>query len=150
HDRADARTHEPDRMGRLQPLEIEHLPFIEDGEVDRLSGRVAQPLEVRLRLLPEIEARRDDVAEHEALDPELVLAVDLRDESGLLERRQQPERSRPRHARAGRQVGEREPRLAERERAEEVERFRGGVDGIAAHRDGLDGAFHWAKWYIAQ
>src|SRR5262249_60675591 len=98
HERADAGAHEADWMRRLQPLEIQHLAAVEDGEVHRLAGRVAQLREVTLRLLAQIEARRDDVAEHEALDPELIFAAHLGDEAGLLERGQQPERSRSRDA----------------------------------------------------
>src|SRR5262245_62878344 len=135
-------------MRRLQTLEIQHLRLIEHREMYGLAGRIAQPLEVSVGLLPEIEARRDHVAEHEALDPELILAADLGDEAGLFEGGQQTEGGGPRNPRARGEIGKRQPRLAKRECAEQIERLRRRVHGIAAHRHRLELAFHWAKWYI--
>ena len=85
-----------------------------------------------MRGLAQVEAAGDDVAEHEALDAELIRAVVLGEEAGLLERRQQAERRGARNAGPRREVGERQARLAEREDAQQLERLRGGVDGVAA------------------
>ena len=74
----------------------------------------------------------------------------LHDEPRLLERRHQAERRRARDAGTLRELGERQSRLAERERVQEFQRLRGGVHRVAAARDRLQPAFHWVKWYIAE
>ena len=90
-----------------------------------------------MRRLAQVESAGDDVAEHEALDAELIRAVVLGEEPGLLERRQQAERGGARNAGALREIGQRQPRLAKREDAQKLQRLRGGVDGVAGRRDHL-------------
>ena len=159
-DRAGARAHEADRQRRQHALEIHDLPVIEDRDLRRLARRVAQRHQVRVRRLAQVEAAGDDVAEDEALDAELIGAVLLGEKTRLLERRQQPEGGRARDAGALRQIGERQPRLAEREDAQQLQRLRGGIDGVAGgRRDGpatlhfrrrICRTFHWVKRYIAR
>ena len=133
-DRAGARAHEADRQRRQHALEIHDLPVIENRDLRGLARRVAQRHQVRMRRLAQVEAAGDDVAEHEALDAELIGAVLLGEEPGLLERRQQAERGGARNAGPLRQVGQRQARLAEREDAQQLQRLRGGVDGVAIGR----------------
>ena len=66
-----------------------------------------------MRGLAQVEAAGDDVAKDEALDAELIRAVILREKTGLLERGQQAERRGAGNAGARREIGERQPRLAE-------------------------------------
>ena len=86
----------------------------------------------------------------EALDAELIRAVHLHEEPGVLERRQQTERRRAWNARPLRQIGERELGLAEREDAEELERLRRRIHGIAGGRlrQHFGTAFHSVRRYI--
>src|SRR5439155_19042060 len=134
---------------RQHPLEIHDLPVIQNRNLRRLARGVAQGDEMRVRGLAQIEAAGDDVAEDEALDPELVGAVDLLQESGLLEGGEEAKRRRAGDARAGGQFGERQARLAEREYAQQLERLGRGVDGVAGgRRHDLRTAFHWVRRYI--
>src|SRR5262249_42908182 len=120
-----------------------------DRDLRRLAREVAQRDEVGMRGLAQIEAAGHDVAEDEALDPELVGAVDFLQEPGLLERGEEAERRRARDARAGGQFGERETRLAERKHAQELQRLGRGVDRVAGgRRHDLRTAFHWVRRYI--
>jgi hypothetical protein len=150
HDAADPRSHEPDRMRRLQPLEIQHLPGVEDRQMHGLAGDVAQPLEMPLRFLADIERGRDHVAEHKTFDAELIFAADLRDKPRFFESCQQAKGGWTRNAGTRSEIGERQSRLAKRERAEQIERLRGGVDRVASRRNCPRGPFHWVKWYIAE
>jgi len=91
---------------------------IQNRDLRRLARGVAKRDQVRMRRLAQVETARDDVAEDEALDAELVCAVILRQKPRLLERGQQPEGGGARDAGPLREVGQRQPRLAEREDAQ--------------------------------
>ena len=91
----------PTGQRRQHALEIDDLPVIQNRDLRRLARRVAQRDQVRMRRLAQVEAAGDDVAEHEALDAELVGAVLLGEKPRLLERRQQAERGRARECRYG-------------------------------------------------
>ena len=101
-----------------------------------------------MRRFAQVQTAGDDVAEDEALDAELIRAVILGEKPGLLERRQQPERGGAGNAGAGREVGEREPRLAEGEDAQQLQRLGRGVHLVARSRDDSRGPFHSVKRYI--
>ena len=70
------------------------------------------------------------------------------EKSGLLERREQPERRRARNPGARREIGQRQPRLAEREDTQELQRLGRGVDRVSGRRHDLGWSFHWMKRYI--
>ena len=122
----------PDRQRRQHALEIHHLPVIEDRNLGRLARCVAERHQMRMRGLAQIQAAGDNVAEHEALDAELIGAVLLGEKPGLLERRAAAGmRSRGECPVRCREIGERQARLAEREDAQQLQRLGGGVDGIS-------------------
>ena len=122
--------------------------MIENRELAGLARRVAQPEQMRMRRLAQIHAARDDVAEHEAFDAELIRAVVLDEKAGLFEGREQPERCRARDARPRRQIGERQARFAEGKDAEQLQRLGRGVNRVARRRDDFRAPFHWVKRYI--
>ena len=66
---------------------------------------------MRIGHLPQIEIGGSDVAEHEALDAETIIAAFLDEKSALLEGGQQPERGSARDAGTRRELGERQAAL---------------------------------------
>ena len=106
---------------------------------------------MRARDLAQIQIRRDDVAKHETLEPELVLAVHLGDEARGFERGQQAKCRRPRNPGPRRQLAERQPPLVKGKGAEQLERLGRRIDGIPPRpRERFVRAFHWMKPNIAQ
>ena len=80
----------------------------------------------------EIEIGGGDVAEQEALEPELVVGAVLGEVARLLERREEPERGRARNPGAAAELRERQPAVLIGERFEQRERLCGRVDAIPA------------------
>src|SRR6478735_856785 len=131
-----------DRHGGVpgEPVEVEDLGAVADGEVDGREGRAVQVVEVRRGQLAQPGLHRGEQAEvPQPPSDDVVAGRGPGQRAPGDELRDQAVRGRHRQSGPARELGERQPSVALVEGAEEGERARGdgraGRRGVAGHAD---------------